>query len=471
MKDNLHKSKADYLLNGLTYKETKKFNKFIINYLGGSGEHIYKYWEYRLSQMKLTGSFLSTGAKENFTRKIISDFVKILEKFYSLKGFEKDSLRENGYLISELRNRHLYKLFNSLLIETKQHHKLNVRKGYTNYLNLLSLNLEEYFLYNSRNEDLCMFQTSMNMSSTSEIIYIQSKLFERINQRLYCFDCSTKMEELNSIANVTDFVKRNSDMFKAEHQGVYLLYLLYEMIEDFNDADKTIEALNFVKNNYNNLTINFLQFSYEIIIRFYILQVNSGNSQSHSDLYNILKEIEKKELFNNIQHIQPLNFLTAISVSLAFGDIDFAEKFLNNYNVKMNAEYRIQVSVICEAMIAFSKGNYSKTKNLLVNDKTKNISMYVFSKTTLLKSMYEMNDFKIIIPLIDTVKHYLNRHLDVKLPYKNSIFTFLNYLNTLSTVKRKNGRGAERLMDRLKDSRQFFQKRWIAGKTAEFLSR
>ena len=117
-------------------------------------------------------------------------------------------------------------------------------------------------------------------------------------------------------------------------------------------------------------------------------------------MYNILKEIEKKELFSKIQHIQPLNYLTAISVFLAFGDIDFAEKFLNNYNVKVNAEYRKQVSIICEAMIAFLKGNYSKTKNLLVNDKTKNISMYIFSKTTLLKSMYEMNDLKVMIPLI-----------------------------------------------------------------------
>ena len=96
--------------------------------------------------------------------------------------------------------------------------------------------------------------------------------------------------------------------------------------------------------------------------------------------------------------------------------------------------------------------------------------MYIFSKTTLLKTMYEMNDLIAMVPLIDTIKHYLNRHLDIKLPYKDSIFMFLNYLNTLSTVKKKNGRGALRLKDRLKDSKQFFQKRWITGKAEEFLS-
>ena len=35
-------------------------------------------------------------------------------------------------------------------------------------------------------------------------------------------------------------------MFKTEHQGVYLLYLMYEMIEDFNDIDKTIGSIEFL---------------------------------------------------------------------------------------------------------------------------------------------------------------------------------------------------------------------------------
>jgi hypothetical protein len=184
-------------------------------------------------------------------------------------------------------------------------------------------------------------------------------------------------------------------------------------------------------------------------------------------LYRIFKEIEKKELFKNIQHIQPLNFLSAISVSLAYGDTNFADEFLYKYNAKMNSEYRKQVTVICRAMIDFSKGKYSSVKTLLIDDKTKNISMYIFSKLTLLKALYELNDVRIMIPLIDTVKHYLNRHIQSDGPYKNSIFLFLNYLNSLSTSKRKNGRGAERLLDRLNDSNLFFQKKWIVTKAEE----
>lgn len=467
MEENLRKSKADNLLEGLAYKDIKKFNKFIINYLGGSGEHILKYWEYRHSQKVLSGSFELSDSKDKFSRKIISDFVKILEKFYALKAFEKDSLGEKGYLIRELRDRQLYKLFNSLLDDTKHFHQSNVRKGYMNYINYFRLNLEEYFLYNSQNEDLSMFTASVNLSSVSEIIYMQSKLFEYINQKLYCFNCDFKKNELNSIEIIADYVKSNSERIQTEHQGVYVLYLIYNMIENINDENKAHDALNFINKNFNHLTVNFLQLSYEIIIRFYILQVNSGNSKSLNDLYNIIKEIEKKELFANIQHIQPLNFLTAISVALSFNDVDFAETFLHNYNNKMNTEYRKNVTTICQAMIEFAKGRYTHARNLLVKDKTKNISMYIFSKLTLLKSLYEINELRVVLPLIDTVKHYLSRHLDVKGPYRDSIFKFLNYLNSMCTAKRKNGRGADRLFKKLNNDQVFFQKKWIVTKVEE----
>lgn len=467
MDEKLRKSKADHLLDGLAYKDIKKFNKFIIHYLGGSGEHIYKYWEYRLSQKNLTGSFGLSDSKEKFSRKIISDFVKIIEKFYALKAFEKDSLGEKSYLIRELRDRQLYKLFNSLLDDTKQYHKSNVRKGYMNYINYFRLNLEEYFLYNSQNEDLSMFRTSVNLSSVSEIIYVQSKLFEYINQKLYCYECDFEKNELNSIDSIKDYVKKNSEMLSNEHQSVYILYLIINMIDSVNDEKKAHEALDYINRNFSNLTVNFLQICYEIIIRFYIMQVNKGNSKSLADLYSIIKEIEKKDLFVNIQHIQPLNFLTAISVALAFGDINFADDFLRKYNSKMNTEYKKPVSTISHAMIDFAKGRYTVAKNLLMNDKTKNTSMYIFSKATLLKSLFELSELRVVLPLIDTVKHYLSRHITTKGPYKDSIFAFLNYLNSLCTAKRKHGRGADKLLKKLNNDKSFFQKRWIVAKAEE----
>jgi hypothetical protein len=248
---------------------------------------------------------------------------------------------------------------------------------------------------------------------------------------------------------------------------VYMLYLIYEMIENPNDDIKSSEALNYVKKNSNHITLNFLQLCYEAVIRFYILRINSGDAKSLSDLYSVLKDIDKKELFSKIQHIQPLNFLSAVSVCLAFGDLAFAEKFLNKYSNKMNSEFRKQVCVICHAMIDFHKGHFTAAKNLLTHEKSKNLSMYIFSKITLLKALYEVNDIRVMIPLIDTVKHYLTRHIVAKGPYKDSIFNFLNYLNSLSTAKRKNGRGAERLLDRLNNGKLFFQKQWVVAKAEE----
>jgi len=467
MNEKLRKSKADHLLEGLAYKEINKFNKFIINRLGDSGQHILKYWEFRLEQKRITGSFLLTGDKGEFSRKVISDFVKILEKFYATKGFEKDILSEKGYLVRELRDRHIYKLFNTLLDDTKKYHKSGVKKGYMNYISLFRLNLEEYFLYNSRNEGIKMYETSKDMSTISEIIYIQSKLLEFINKKLYGIENNGEADELNDAESIVKYVNKNADKLKSDYQSMYMMYLMYDMVINSDDDSKTLNAMNYVKKNFNKFTVNYLQLCYETIIRFFILKVNTGNSKSLQELYRILSEIEKKDLFTKIQHIQPLNFLTAISVALAFNDVNFAEMFMLKYNNKINLEYRKQTYTICEAMIKLHKADFSTAKRLLINDKTKEISMYLFSKVTLMKSLYELNDSRILIPLIDTVKHYLNRHLTTKGRYKESIFEFLNYINNLSTSKRKNGRGADRLLDKLNNNKDFFQKKWIISKAEE----
>jgi hypothetical protein len=305
------------------------------------------------------------------------------------------------------------------------------------------------------------------MSTVSEIIYIQSKLLEFINKKLYGKGINNETWELNDSDCIVKYVIRYADKLKSEYQSVYMMYLMYDMVEHIDDDAKAILTMNYIKKNYNKFTVNFLQLCYETIIRYFIQKVNSGNSKSLQDLYKMLSEIEKKDLFSKIQHIQPLNFLTAVSVALAFNDVSFAELLMLKYNNKMNLEYRKQTLTICEAMIKLHKGDFNTAKRLLLNDKTKEISMYLFSKATLMKSLYELNDTRILIPLIDTVKHFLNRHIPSKGPYKGSIFEFLNYINNLSTAKRKNGRGADRLLDKLNNENNFFQKRWIVSKADE----
>ena len=127
-----------------------------------------------------------------------------------------------------------------------------------------------------------MFKTSVNLSSVSEIIYIQSKLFEHINQKLYCFNCEVKKGELNSIDNILDYVNQNADYIRADHQGVYVLYLICNMIENINDEKETHETLNYISKNFNHLTVNFLQLVYEIIIRFYICLLYTSPSPRDS---------------------------------------------------------------------------------------------------------------------------------------------------------------------------------------------
>ena len=73
------------------------------------------------------------------------------------------------------------------------------------------------------------------------------------------------------------------------------------------------------------------------------------------------------------------------------------------------------------------------------------------------------------MPLIDTTKHFLNRKLAGENVQKESVFKFLNYIHSLCSVRKKNGRGAEILLDKINDEKTFFQKKWVVEKAEELV--
>ena len=361
------------------------------------------------------------------------------------------------------------KYFTVLLEELKSFHNTKSLKGHLNVMDLIHLYFEEYFLFNSYSDETKMYETSLTISSFAEIMLIQSKLFEYVNKRLYAFESKINYDELVSVADVVKNVKSNDSYYKQRHQNIYLMYLFFEMFENFNDDERIFNALKFLEKNFENITVDFLQFSYETVIRFLIFKINTGCAKSFKTTYDVFKEIEQKGLLSRVHHLQPLNFLSAVSVSLAFDDVDFVRKLIAFYKEKVNREFRAQVVNLSNAMLELNQGNFETVKRLLKNEKPQNLAIYLFTKTTFLKALYESRDLRSVMPLIDNVKHYLNRQPLITGAYKESIFKFLHYLSLLTTIKRKGKGRAGELLDVLNDEPTFFQRKWVLAKAEELM--
>ena len=461
------KIKSDYLLECLTSKELEQFDKYIKSKLDGSGVRILNFWQVKFSTLRNPDAIHPKVTFENFSRKTISDFVKILETFIAKKGYDKDVLIQKVYLAKELRTRNVDKYFETLIDDVCLGNSLKNLKGYSYMSNLQKLYLEEYLLCDSRNEESSMHDISVKILKNAEAALIKSVLFEFINRKLYSSDANQMKDEILSPADAARIVEKNPGIYSLNYPNVHLDYLLYKILKKPEDLQRVSNVLKYLGEKEKELAYDFVQFVYETLIRILSERVNTGCSESKRTLYELFIEVESKGLLNNIGNVQPMIFVSAVTTSLSYNDITFANKLITLYKGKLNLRIRDEVIAVTQALTDFTSGKYENVKKITEDLKTKNVSLYLFSKSALLKALFELKEDRNIMPLIDTIKHFLNRKFQGKNMQKESIFKFLNYLNALCSVRRKKGRGAEMLLDKINDEKTFFQKRWIVSKAEE----
>lgn len=463
---NLKKTKSDVILGTLTKNELKAFDKFISHSLNNKSREVLNYWHSRFSVKSVS---LNTSNIKSVSRKTLSDFNKQLEKYLIFNSFKKDKFSGTLYLTRELRERSIEKYFEQIISEINKLRHVKLGKGFQNTLILLKLNFEEYLLHNSRSDEKNMQRLSKERIKLSEYVVAFSKLFEYFNDIYFSEDKKHTDSGLLTMRNVIQYVEKNKTYFIKYYPNLWTLYLIYIAIDDSYNYDRIQTAIKYFRKNEKHFTDGFLQFGYSSLFKVIFTKINSGYEIAYNDFCKILLDNENSGIIKRITFIQPRNLPSFVSAALFSNNIEFAEKLVTVYSSKIIESLREQVIYICRAIIEFSKGNYSIVIRMLKNTKPRDPMLYIFCKTTLIKAYYETNAFRNIYPLIDSVKHYLQRRTDIAELYPN-VLKFLNYSSKLTQSKGNNRKGFELIKEKLSKENYFFEKKWTLEKLNQLSS-
>lgn len=451
------KGKSEILLESFNKNELKAFNKFLNYSLKGKSKPVLDLWNtiYNAGLNSIDFSF-----KSKYSRKILSDFNKQIEKFLIFKGIENEDFNPSVYLTRELRKRNIEKYFEQILQEIENVKQERLGKGFQNTLDLLKLNFEEYFLYAGRHDRPNLYKNAKERMRLTEYITIHSKLTEYFNAVYYSNENKFTDFGLIKINDVVENLEKNKSYYTKYHPNIWTLYLIYQAIENSIDFNRIQVLAKYIRNNEKIFTQEFLQFSYDALLRIIFTQVNTGSYPAFEEFYKIVLSVESRGILDRIQHIQPRLFVGIVTVCLNSNNMKLAEKIINKYSDKLSILLRNQVSKIANAVVELAKGNYQEVMRLLSNEKPKDSMLNIFCKTTLIKSYYESKDFRYIYPLSDSLKHFLKRRSDTAELYE-SVSKFLSYTSKLAKVRRKNCAGLEFIEYDIMNENYFFQKKWV----------
>ena len=459
----MKKIKSYVLLESLSRVELKRFNDFI-NYSVKAGESkIKNLWAviYSAQHNKFD---IEKGSR--FSRKTFSDFTKQIEKFLFIRNLEKDTFSSIIFLSKELRQRKVNKYFEQQLkyIDSIKNQK-NV-KIYSDVLNRLRLNREELLLFKSRNDDSSIRRIQGERTRLTELLMIQNILSEYCSNLLAGYRQDERGEKFVGVKRAVAYIRKNQSVFKNRYPGIYSLYLFVNASGRLSPKKNVDLLFEYLIEHENKLSDDELQSGYEALILMLIGRLNSGDSKSIREFYDIIKEIYNRGILRRHEVIQSRLLPTFVNIALEFNNIPLAENLILEFDSKMDEITRQPAVCLCRAMVECKKRNFLKAKKLLLQEKPHGFVQYVFNKTVLIIVYYELNELRNIYPMTDTIKHFLQRRTELK-GLADNVLRFLKHINKLARVKKNNGKGIQHLYPLATDEKLFFHRPWILEKYEE----
>jgi len=467
------------ITNILTKTELKRFGKFLKSPYFNTEQRFVKLFGIIKGKSKKNSREMIAkqfyGEKILLTdtrfRKLISEFMKLFQRFLSELEFEKDNFRRRLMLIEQLANRNLNK---SYLQETKRAESsietggVKDEKYYARMLELYQIRYRKEGLnFNSWTND---FSFVINKYLDRYFVNLKLFLYQRYQTIEYSFHTPDKPEK-TFIDSVMDYIKKHKNEIKGEHSDIYLLFMGYCMIEEPGNKVLFDEYLIHLSELENIPGINCKKY-YEDLINYYTLLVNSGRMEFEINIIQVAQIMDERGYFQS--GVNPNDYRIIIEAAIGLGKYDWAEEFAERNLAHINESNRLNIYASCMGKINFFSKNYIKAREFISTITYSDYTHYAEAKLIECRILYEEKLISELFANIETVYKYLNSHKEIGSDFKESYSSFLKYLKKLSELYEMNRSNREinseiNELEKIIEDRKsmFYGKGWLNEKINE----
>jgi hypothetical protein len=198
-----------------------------------------------------------------------------------------------------------------------------------------------------------------------------------------------------------------------------------------------------------------------------IKKVNSGNVSYMSVLLNLYKTLLKKDLLLEGETLPQWYYKNIATIAIRLEDFDWAKKFIHDYKNKLAAVHRDNDFTFALAILHFSMKEYRKTLSYLINVEYTDVFYHLDSKSLLLRTYYELDDWEPLISLIITFKTYLKRNKLISSHYGLTYLNFVTIVNKLAQYKMGKNVNLATLKEEIATVKEIANIIWLQKKIAE----
>lgn len=395
-------------------------------------------------------------------RKYYSDLLKLVEGFLCQQVYEADPVRQAADLIRAVGLRKIEKLYNSTMKTARRVSEMQPFRHSEFHLKQYLIELNYYRMMEFENKRGA--RTNFEEIATNlDAFYLAEKL--RISASVLTQQHFVSQEyKVQLIAEILEHLRREDYQHTPAVEVYYQVYLTVseqDQLEHYFKLKELLGKYGLVFPKDEAITI------YYSAVNYCIRQINHGNLQFNQELFDLYNDLIKREIVFLNDELSPWDFRNIVLVGLRVGQYEWVEEFIHNFNHKIPEPYRENAVTFNLAQLFFYQKKYDKVIEKLRDVEYEDVSYNLNSKTMLLTTYYETEEFEPLYSLFDSFRTYINRQNNIPKDRKENYKNLIKFTKKLTRIMPGDLAAIQKLETEIADTRNVASLKWLQEKIEE----
>jgi hypothetical protein len=173
---------------------------------------------------------------------------------------------------------------------------------------------------------------------------------------------------------------------------------------------------------------------YKVAFNYCVRKINQGKTDYFAELFDFYKINLPKGILLQNNILQFLDYKNIVAVGLRQEEYVWVEHFLYEYNEKLPPEYRENALNYNLAKLNFAQKNYKKVIKLLQIVEYQDLVYTFDSRTTLIKTYYELGEYEAMESAAESFRLFLLRNKTASTTVKKTYQNFIRFIKKIAQL-------------------------------------
>ncbi len=331
---------------------------------------------------------------------------RLLNQFLTQEQLKKNEIQQNIFLLQSLRKNGSHRNYEKLLAEVENELvKSKIQNSDFSFLQfLVKSEAERFHTQLEKHETDWSIQQKQNHL---DHFYFSEKLKDACEMMM-----RSKILQVEYSYQMLDDIIAEIEKNIQKYENIPSIIIYYQVFQMMTKGTSEFyqDLIPILKKYESFFPKEELESIYNHLQHFCMTKINTGDNHYLSELFQLYKmQLDAGLLIEN-NYLSEWHYKNIVTVALRLDELDWVKNFIETYRERLDPEVVENAYTFNLAAYYYQTEQFEKVLDLLVQVEYTDIRYRVHTKSLLLRTYYDLNEYEAFLSLTESFRQYLQRN-------------------------------------------------------------